>query len=222
MTTQNKVDGLNNLETIYDEVIAYNTAFLHDSAYYQIAHDASTYFSSSTDGPDSGFVAYTIDGQSYSQIAALATPSGVIGIWSGSIASIPSGWVLCNGMNGTPDLRSYFLVGAGATGYDAGAHGGYDSVTPTGSVTIATTALSAEHIPAHTHGWVDTSNYNGGSGGGNSGPFYDTCDIAAVLHNAYTDYAGSGTAHGHSGSTAILSPIDNRPVYYSKAYIMRL
>jgi len=37
----------------------------------------------------------------------------VIALWSGSIAAIPAGWLLCNGLNGTPDLRDQFIVGAG-------------------------------------------------------------------------------------------------------------
>jgi hypothetical protein len=40
-------------------------------------------------------------------------PSGCIIIWSGAITSLPSGYVLCNGSNGTPDLRDKFVVGAG-------------------------------------------------------------------------------------------------------------
>src|SRR5262245_14075787 len=39
-------------------------------------------------------------------------PSGVIVMWSGTIATIPSGWFLCDGTNGTPDLRDKFVVGA--------------------------------------------------------------------------------------------------------------
>jgi hypothetical protein len=39
-------------------------------------------------------------------------PSGGIIMWSGTIATIPSGWYLCNGSNGTPDLRNRFIVGA--------------------------------------------------------------------------------------------------------------
>jgi 23S rRNA maturation mini-RNase III len=39
-------------------------------------------------------------------------PSGVIVMWSGTITNIPTGWALCNGSNGTPDLRSKFIVGA--------------------------------------------------------------------------------------------------------------
>ena len=40
-------------------------------------------------------------------------PSGAILIWSGSIATIPDSWVLCDGSNGTPDLRGRFILGAG-------------------------------------------------------------------------------------------------------------
>ena len=52
-----------------------------------------------------------------------AFPSGGIIMWSGSQASIPSGWVLCNGSNGTPDLRDRFVIGAG-NNYSVGATGG--------------------------------------------------------------------------------------------------
>lgn len=45
----------------------------------------------------------------------MSLPVGIITLWYGSIGSIPSGWVLCNGANGTPDLRNKFLVGAGST-----------------------------------------------------------------------------------------------------------
>lgn len=40
---------------------------------------------------------------------------GLIIIWSGAIVDIPAGWVLCDGNNGTPDLRDRFIVGAGDT-----------------------------------------------------------------------------------------------------------
>jgi microcystin-dependent protein len=66
-------------------------------------------------------------------------PAGVILMWSGSVASIPSGWLLCNGASGTPDLRDRFVIGAGST-YAVGATGG------------ATTATLIEaNLPSHTH-----------------------------------------------------------------------
>lgn len=63
-------------------------------------------------------------------------PAGVIAMWSGSAASIPAGWALCNGLNGTPNLRDRFVVGAG-TSYAVGDTGGQNAITS---------------VPAHTHG----------------------------------------------------------------------
>src|SRR3990167_9262011 len=55
-------------------------------------------------------------------------PAGIIVSWSGTIANIPSGWILCDGSNGTPDLRSRFVRGAPAS-TDAGATGGSETHT---------------------------------------------------------------------------------------------
>jgi microcystin-dependent protein len=71
--------------------------------------------------------------------AKAAFPVGGIIIWSGSIAAIPVSWQLCDGTNGTPNLRDRFIVGAG-TSYGVGATGGANTVT-----------LDATMIPAHTH-----------------------------------------------------------------------
>jgi microcystin-dependent protein len=66
-------------------------------------------------------------------------PSGGIILWSGSVASVPTGWYLCDGANSTPDLRDRFVVGAGST-YAVGATGGANTVT-----------LDSTMIPSHTH-----------------------------------------------------------------------
>lgn len=42
-----------------------------------------------------------------------ALPSGVVLMWSGSVATIPPGYTLCDGTHGTPDLRNLFIIGAG-------------------------------------------------------------------------------------------------------------
>lgn len=54
-----------------------------------------------------------ISGIVTTQAATAAIPSGTIIIWSGAINAVPSGYYLCNGSNGTPDLRDKFVVGAG-------------------------------------------------------------------------------------------------------------
>lgn len=63
---------------------------------------------------------------------AVVFPSGVICMWSGSIASIPSGWVICDGNNSTPNLTNRFVYGA-----NEGASAGNASVGSTGGRTPA-------------------------------------------------------------------------------------
>jgi hypothetical protein len=58
--------------------------------------------------------------------AVTPIPSGAIVMWSGSIGSIPAGYYLCDGQNGTPDLRNRFVVGAGNS-YAVGNTGGFTS-----------------------------------------------------------------------------------------------
>lgn len=66
-------------------------------------------------------------------------PSGLISMWHGLLANIPTGWLLCDGANGTPDLRSKFVRGAPAA-TEAGGTGGADTHT-----------LITAEMPAHTH-----------------------------------------------------------------------
>lgn len=61
-----------------------------------------------------------------STASGTSVPAGAIIMWSGSIGSIPTGYVICNGSNGTPDLRDRFVVGAGNT-YAVGNTGGFTS-----------------------------------------------------------------------------------------------
>lgn len=83
----------------------------------------------------------TTDGVEFnnSTVQTTAVPDNVIIMWYGSLLSIPTGWKLCDGTNGTPDLRDKFIVGAGST-YAVGATGGVTTVT-----------LTAPQLPTHTH-----------------------------------------------------------------------
>lgn len=83
-------------------------------------------------------------------------PSGGIILWSGATSNIPSGWVLCDGQNSTPDLRGKFVIGAGGS-YNPAATGGSETVT-----------LSTSQIPSHSHS-TDSAGSHGhttGTGGG--------------------------------------------------------
>jgi len=74
----------------------------------------------------------------------LPLKKGLIMLWSGSVASIPTGWALCDGNNGTPNLQDSFILGAGNT-YNPAATGGSATHTHT-SDTAHTHALAAGSI----------------------------------------------------------------------------
>ena len=133
-------------------------------------------------------------------------PTGMILLWSGAIGSIPSGYYLCDGNNGTPDLRDRFLVGAGNT-YSVNQTGGSaDAIV----VSHNHTATSVVTDPGHFHsGLVPFS--TGGPGGaiegitsGNTGT--KTTGITVATTN---------TAAGTSGTGA------NLPPYFALCYIMK-
>ena len=149
-----------------------------------------------------------------SALAALITvPAGLISLWSGSIVSIPSGWYLCDGSNGTPDLRNKFIVGAGST-YAVNATGGSaDAIVVSHSHTASTTATDSGHVHAQQ---TYTAINQGGStpagfsqvGGVNYA--YNTASASANI-TASTTVASSGA----SGTNA------NLPPYYALAYIQK-
>lgn len=128
----------------------------------------------------------------YVDSMAGGVPSGVIAMWSGAANAIPAGWLLCNGTNGTPDLRNRFIVGAGSS-YDVGATGGSETVT-----------LTVDQMPMHTHTDSIGLSYNNESslaqayGSGQN-----------VANNVHTNYTGGSKPH------------ENRPPYYALCYIMK-
>ena len=141
--------------------------------------------------------------------AATTNPftAGMIIIWSGSIGSIPAGWVLCNGSNGTPDLRDRFVIAAGST-YAVGATGGTaDAIV----VAHTHTATSVVTDPGHIHS-VNASNSAGSSAFGTSsggGSLNTNSSVTGIT------VATTNTSTGSSGTGA------NLPPYYALAYIMK-
>ena len=162
-------------------------------------------------------------GTSTSQIATCAfvltnsVPSGFIGMWSGSIASVPSGWYLCNGSNGTPNLQDKFVVGAGST-YAVGATGGSADAT----------LVSHNHTFSGTTGGMNANNphshntYGAYGGGGNPGgslnvnnPGGQNTAVTSSDINHGHDFSGTTATSGTSATNA------NLPPYYALAFIMK-
>ena len=128
-------------------------------------------------------------------------PAGCIIIWSGSTGSIPSGFVICDGTNSTPDLRNSFVLGAGNS-YTVGQTGG------------STDAI----VVSHTHTVTDPGHlHNLGSSG--SGTFAnDPASGSSAGGGGTTNTATTGisiVSTGTSGSNA------NMPPYYALAFIMK-
>ncbi|MFT4303465.1 MAG: hypothetical protein ACMXYG_02795 [Candidatus Woesearchaeota archaeon] len=105
----------------------------------------------------------------------LGGPPGTIVMWSGSIGDIPEGWALCDGTQGTPDLRGKFIVGYHPTDTD------YNAVGKTGG--FKEIALTEEQLPAHSHRVLG----NTGLGGAHSG-------------SGHTGQGGAHSGSGHTGS----------------------
>jgi microcystin-dependent protein len=142
-------------------------------------------------------------------------PSGAILLWSGSIGSIPVGYYLCNGSNGTPDLRDRFIVGAGST-YAVDATGGSaDSIV----VSHTHTATSAVTDPGHTHTLSPANRqvYNTGvsstAGLASGGETFTQLTMSSAT-TGITVATTVNTA-GSSGTNA------NLPPYYALCYIMK-
>jgi hypothetical protein len=156
--------------------------------------------------------ARTINGVSFDGTANISiptVPSGGIIMWSGSIATIPAGFLLCDGTNGTPDLRNRFVVGAGST-YTPGNTGGADTVTLTTAQIPSHTHTATVTDPGHSHTVpVATSTLQGGSFTG------ATIQGTSTSGTSTTGITVTNAATGGGGSH------ENRPPYYALAYIMK-
>ena len=133
-------------------------------------------------------------------------PTGGIILWSGSVGAIPTGWALCNGQNGTPDLRSRFVVGAGST-YNVAATGGSAN-----SIVVSHTHSVTD--PGHTH---YQAGYNLSSPPGPL-PWYNWGNAAKATNYDRTGSSVTGIAVNSTGQSGIDA---NLPPYYALAYIMK-
>ena len=140
-------------------------------------------------------------------------PTGLITMWSGSIGSIPSGWVLCNGANGTPDLRDRFVIAAGSTYSVAQTGGSADAIVVTHTHTATSTSTVTD--PGHIHSVPNNTGAAimgmGNVSNRNYGLSYTDSAVTGITVATSTTNANAGT----SGTNA------NLPPYYALAYIMK-
>ena len=142
--------------------------------------------------------------------------TNMIVMWAGLIGSIPSGWHICDGTSGTPDLRDHFIVGGGGSFATSGPYTAATGATSAPADTLGTYTLTQADIPSHTHGNVIYAGSSGqvvgptGTGAGSnyffggSGPGtavnWNTGPNSGAGSNAHTHSVTPGAAHSHTQS----------------------
>jgi len=140
---------------------------------------------------------------------ASVLPTGMILLWSGSIGSIPAGFLLCDGTNSTPDLRNRFVVGAGSS-YSVNQTGGSaDAIV----VSHTHTATSVVTDPGHNHTVTITPISD--SGTGSPSRMTDSGSTTTSTATTGITVATTNATAGTSGTGA------NIPPYFALCYIMK-
>jgi microcystin-dependent protein len=181
-----------------------------------------------------------------SLVSGAVVPSGGIIMWSGHTSTIPSGWYLCNGSNGTPDLTNRFVMGAGSSnelttgGTNSKAlvlanmpwhrHTFSDSAT-TSSAGNHSHSGSTNTTGAHSHssGWYGPRGATGSFVGfATNDPNYGNVNTGSAGNHSHTISTNTTGNHTHtlsvSGNTnyqGSTTAFDNRPAYMALAYIMK-
>lgn len=197
--------------------------------------DLETNYIPKTGGAMTGslsLIAPTADVHAVRRQDVVNVPVGGIVMFSGTILNLSDNWALCDGTNGTPDLRGRFIVGAEGA-YAQGAIGGVDTV-----------ALTELQMPSHTHGNGGLATVNGGAhdhrlemavfATSQQHSHNHSARAAAQSHDS-TGVVMSGVASavedsldhthaltGSTGSAGSGNSHENLPPYYALAYIMRI
>lgn len=156
-------------------------------------------------------------------------PIGSIIMWNNTVGSIPAGWQVCDGTNGTPDMRDRFPMGSGGSVPGAGFQGGSNNMQ-----------LTTNQLPYHNHTLHDGGHNHVITDNGHSHPIpRGTASAAGVGANVTTpDYNSTGDIATRTSTTGIslatsgasisIDPAglgqawDNRPSWCSMIYIQRM
>jgi hypothetical protein len=159
-------------------------------------------------------------------------PVGGIIMWSGTIASIPTNWRLCNGSNGTPNLTNRFIIGASidaATTWEGGSVGltkAHTSIEP--GTNYVTGGTKDAVVVSHSHGITDSGHqHNFAYKGGNGSLWTDTTNPPPdPWGGASAETRERLTTKSSTGITIKSEGVDgankNLPPYYALAFIMRV
>jgi len=159
-------------------------------------------------------------GLQFADPAGASVPTGGIIMWSGAIIDIPSGYALCDGTNGTPDLTDRFVVGAGGSEYSVNDTGGADNQTA--NITITDTANVELDASTSTITFSEQR-----VAINNEGRLISPSNDAGILQLQGGDTPSLGTSFGNTFALEVnvnasdSDTFDNRPAFYALAYIMK-
>jgi microcystin-dependent protein len=146
-------------------------------------------------------------------------PSGIIKPFSGSQSDVPEGWVLCDGNNGTPDLRERMVKGTTSASASPGATGGQASIS-------YEYAQLAEHTHSGTTGVAGDHSHSYDVDGSAS---YTSSDYSTDVDNVHDNTSQPTTANGSHTHADVgtdyvgsRNPVDNIPAYAETLFIMKL
>lgn len=191
---------------IDDEFVALSTAISSK------ADSASPTFTGTPTAPTAS------SGTNSNQLATTAfvfqnsVPVGAILMWGGSILSLPSGYALCDGTSGTPDLRNRFIIGAGTT-YSVGSTGGSADAVVVSHTHTVTDAGHVHQEQVNGADWDDGAGSNGSYVSGSSQP------RSVKLSGVNTASATTGITLNSTGEDGTGK---NLPPYYALAFIQRV
>lgn len=138
-------------------------------------------------------------------------PSGVILMWSGSTDTIPAGWALCNGQDGTPDLTDRFILGAGKT-YQPGTTGGAATVTPSVAARSAHAGIAVQNAALSI--WTGAA----GTGIGIQGTTLDGNTLPSHAHTSIQPAEYRDNGWGDSGNITFRGPTQKNGGYTGNSW----
>jgi len=144
--------------------------------------------------------------------------AGMIIIWSGSIGSIPTGWLICDGTNSTPDLRNRFIIGAGST-YPVNATGGSaDAIVVSHTHVVA--IQTGDNNQNHVHAMTKYVGVNAATGTAYVGDDSGT-GPAGTINTGENNVNHTHAVNGSTNSAGVSGTNANLPPYYALCYIMK-
>lgn len=150
-------------------------------------------------------------------------PEGSIALWSGTLATIPANWTLCDGGGGTPNLIARFLRGAPAA-TEPGTTGGSDSHTHPSMTSAGGHTHTANTGADHSHTVNSAGGHNHGTTAEDvtiegSGEFMQRGSAGSHGHDTNSDGGHTHTMDAQGAHTHTISTDDGRPPYYEVAFI---